>query len=82
MLKSSKPVPRKRCDGTEDTEDREVRGATGGEKPPKARSPWTEPARNKAGRQMRKEASRECETPRTQRSWDGKPSVLVGMIRK
>lgn len=39
MLKSSKSVARKRGDGTEDTEGREARGATGGEKPSKGRKP-------------------------------------------
>jgi hypothetical protein len=39
MLTSSKSVPRKWDDDTEDTEDREVRGATDGEKPPKVRKP-------------------------------------------
>jgi len=39
MLTSSKPAARERGDGKEDTEGREARGATGGEKPPKARKP-------------------------------------------
>jgi hypothetical protein len=39
MLKSSKTVARKRDDDTEDTEGREARGATGGEKPPKGWKP-------------------------------------------
>lgn len=47
-----------RANDKEDTADREVSGATGGEKPPKGASPWTAPARNKAGRQLRNEASR------------------------
>jgi len=52
MLTSSKSRPRKRGDDKEDTGDREVAGATIGEKPPKGGSPRTVPARNKAGRQV------------------------------
>lgn len=73
--------PRKRWNGTEDTEDREVDRATVGEKPPKDGSPRTEPARNKAGRQKWKKASRGCENPRTKLSWGGTPSVAMNVAQ-